>query len=81
MGNYHQKGVSAIGNKNKLWKLIKRLEILSYIAGIASILAAIIFYPEVLAIVPWAVRVYLAILGLYLVAQGIYLRKLRGREW
>ncbi len=63
--------------RSKIQKLIRRLEILSYIAGAATMLAAIMFYPQVLPIVPWAGGVYLVILGLYLVAQGIYLRKLR----
>lgn len=64
-------------HRNRIRNLIKRLEILSYIAGAASVLAAIMFYPQVLSIVPWAGGVYLVILGLYLVAQGMYLRKLR----
>jgi len=63
--------------RNRIQKLIRRLEILSYIAGAATILAAIMFYPQILSIVPWAGGIYLVILGLYLIAQGIYLRKLR----
>jgi len=65
--------------KNKIRIPLKRLELLSYIAGAVIILGAIVFYPEVLAIVPWIVRVYIVVLGLYLVAQGVYLRKLRAR--